>query len=368
MIGRRAVLGLGFGAVGAALTSNAFAQRPGGPGGAGSMPPIPQGGPRIIDVHAHFLTNSQNPIRDAVQPAVEYMDRLGIAKALVMPPPQRPGQPLNYDYDTFLPLIRAYPQRFGFLGGGGTLNVMIHRHGHEPTISESTRQEFEAVAQRILAAGAVGFGEITAHHVSYFPQHPYESVRANHPLMLLLADIAARNDVPLDLHMDPVPQDMPPPLRLAERGGNNPQTLAANIPDFEKLLAHNRNARIIWAHAGRDTLGTWTVDLSRRLLATHPNLFMSLSLHPPGGLVPANSLLEPGARPNQAWIDLVGAFPERFVVGSDYFHQSPSRSGGAQVLPPPSPHIRIFVNALPDSIGTKVAHENAMRLYRIALT
>jgi predicted TIM-barrel fold metal-dependent hydrolase len=329
--------------------------------GAGQMP-IPTGGPKILDVHAHFLGQS---LRDAVAPAIEFMDKLSIAKTLIMPPPQPPGHRNIYDYDSFVPLIRPHGARFGFLGGGGTLNPMIHAAKGSSTISDATRRDFEAKAEQILAAGAAGFGEITAHHVSYFAQHPYEAIPADHPMLRLLADIAARRDVPIDLHMDPVPRDMPSPARLAERGGQNPRTLAANIDGFERLLAHNRRTKIVWAHAGRDTLGTWTVALSRNVLRQHANLYMSLSLHPPFGVVPENSLLGEGGQPNPAWIGLIEEFPDRFVIGSDYFHQAPGRDG--QTLPAPTPAIRRFVNALPPALGLRVAHENAIQLYRVAL-
>lgn len=355
----------------AMMLAPAWAQMPGGRPGPGGgrghgmqLPAAPLGGPKILDVHAHFL--AQGSIRDAVAPAIETMDRLGIAKTLIMPPPQPPGHRNLYDYDSFLPLIRPHATRFGFLGGGGTLNTMIHAAKASSSVGAAPRREFEATAERILAAGASGFGEITAHHVSYFAQHPYEAIPADHPMLRLLADIAARRDVPIDLHLDPIPSDMAPPARLAERGGNNPRTLAANIDGFERLLAHNRGARIVWAHAGRDTLGTWTVALSRRLLRQHANLYMSLSIHPPFGVVPENSLLGDGGLPNQAWIALIEEFPDRFVVGSDYFHQAPGRDG--QTLPPPTAAIRRFVNALAPALGMRVAQENAVRLYRVAVT
>jgi predicted TIM-barrel fold metal-dependent hydrolase len=339
-------------------------RRPQGSGGApDAMPLTPARGPKILDVHAHFLVTRREDASSAVQPALQVMDRLGIAKTLIMPPPQPPGHPILYDYEAFLPYIRSHSDRFGFLGGGGILNPLIHHKG--PTASERVQRDFEVLAERILAAGAVGFGEITAHHVSYFSQHPYESVPADHPLLRLLADIAARRDVPIDLHMDPIPRDMAPPARLTERSNNNPPTLVANIGGFERLLAHNRAAKIVWAHAGRDTLGTWSVALSRGLLQRHSNLFMSLSMHPPFGLVAENSLLGEGGQPNQAWIALIGEYPDRFVVGSDFFHQRAERSG--QTLPPPTPPIRRFVNALPSALGLKVAHENASRLYRVTL-
>jgi predicted TIM-barrel fold metal-dependent hydrolase len=83
--------------------------------------------------------------------------------------------------------------------------------------------------------------------------------------------------------------------------------------------------------------------------------------------VPENSLLDAARQPNQDWIKLVSEFPDRFVVGTDYFHQGTERGTG-QVLPPPTPAIRRFVDALPPQLVSRVAHENAARIYRTGLT
>ncbi|MBM3505062.1 MAG: hypothetical protein FJX65_14455 [Alphaproteobacteria bacterium] len=324
--------------------------------------PVPTGGPPILDVHAHLLADPPGDFRAAVTNALKVMDQFAIARTVIMAPPQPPGFRNGYDYDAFLPAIRPHATRFAFLGGGALLNGLVHGTPAERVGSGALRT-FEEAAERILAAGAAGFGELAVHHVSYFAQHPYESVPADHPLLLLLADIAARHDVPIDLHLDPIPADMPPPPRIA--GGNNPRTLAANISRFELLLAHNRKTKIVWAHAGRDTLGTWSITLTRRLLEAHSNLYLSLSMHPPGGLVVENSLMGPEGSPNDRWIALLADFPDRATVGSDFFHQPTGRS--AATLPPPTPGIRRFVNALPEALAKKVASENAARLYRLQL-
>ena len=99
----------------------------------------------------------------------------------------------------------------------------------------------------------------------------FESTPPDHPLFLVLADIAADNDMPIDLHMEAVPQDMPTPPRFALRGPN-PSNLKENISALERLLDHNPRPRIIWAHAGWDNTGERTVRLMRSLLAKHPNL------------------------------------------------------------------------------------------------
>src|SRR5262249_49498476 len=154
--------------------------------------------------------------------------------------------------------------RFAFIAGGESLNPMIQ--GTDPSkVTPETIRQLEQEADAIVKAGAVGFGELAAEHFSSGRgNHPYESVSPDHPLLLALADTAAKTGLPIDLHMEAVPEDMPFPRR---RGPPNPDYVRANIPAFERLLAHNANAHIIWDHAGWDLTGERTVLLMRSLLS-----------------------------------------------------------------------------------------------------
>ena len=258
--------------------SIASGQRPGmGPrpgGGPGGSTRGPSGPPvtlsfQWIDVHVH-LAGDRSDFRGAIAAAVAAMDESGISTMVLMSPPNVSGGRL-WDVDDVLPVLSPRA-RFGVLGGGGTLNPMIHDTKPE-AVDDAVRRRFEAQAEAIIKKGAAGFGEIAAHHLSHMPGHPYESVDADHPLLLLLADVAARHDAVIDLHFDMVAEDMKAPEWV--NIPPTPPVLRANLAGFERLLAHNRGARIVWAHAGSDQLGWWTADLSRRLLTTHPNLYMS---------------------------------------------------------------------------------------------
>src|ERR1043165_1569267 len=78
--------------------------------------------------------------------------------------------------------------------------------------------------------------------------------------------------------MGAVPEDMPVPATV--KSPPNPPTLHANIAAFERLLAHNPKAKIIWAHLGADGTGKRTPELCRKLLKAHPNLFMEIKTDP----------------------------------------------------------------------------------------
>jgi hypothetical protein len=326
-----------------------------------------------IDVHMHVIGRAQEQLDEAVGKAVGEMDTYGIDQAVVFPPPI----PIlgRFDYQDYAPALRRHHGRFGFLAGGGTLNPIIQAHRDPHTLTNAVRQSFADQARRMLDDGAAGFGEMTALHLSLVPNHPFEQVSIIHPLFLLLTEIAGEHKAVIDLHMDAVTgTSMPTPSNL--KVPPNPPTLQGNIDDFERLLAHSRDARIVWAHGGSDFTGNMTPALIGGLMDRHSNLFMSLrpvplrALNNPLGLRLFNLMLTPdGVEP--AWLELLTKHSDRFVMGADTFMIAPS-------VDPTRPAVTlsrgnqgrliaasILLSRLPDSLASEIGTENAVRLYRL---
>jgi hypothetical protein len=327
--------------------------------------------PAWIDAHVHLHGGGQQPdYAGAVQVALAAMDGSGARAAIVMPPPRVQGMSYH-DWDSFAAMLKRHPGRFAFMGGGGTLNVMLHDPANAEPSTEA-RSRFERIAREILAAGAVGFGEIAAHHLSIVPGHPYEWVAPDHPLLMFLADIAAHSGAVIDLHLDLVRKDAPPPPRLR---ATNPPLLKENLPGFERLLAHNRAARIVWAHAGSHPLPSLTPEFARGLLARHPNLFMSIRLplkSPPEGVQPGPQVMvEPSGMIRPAWMAVLQEFSDRFVIGSDQFMASPRATGSgaglqfSQFNEGARARTVRFLEQLPPDLAHRVGFENARKIYRI---
>ena len=316
---------------------------------ASSATPVPAASP-FVDVHVHLdPVNFERSVRSAV----EAMAGENAARIIFMPPPFTDDDPVRYDAEAILPYVKAYPGKFAVLGGGGTLNAMIHRSVESGDTGPDVRRRFQQQAEALLREGATGFGELAAEH--FQGATPYQSAPPDHPLFLLLADIAAEHGVPIDLHMEAVSQTMPVPTGL--KSPPNPPQLRANLAAFERLLDHNPRARIIWAHAGWDNTGDRTAGLCRRLLAAHPNLYMDVKIDPakPG----LNSPLADGAAGTikPEWLQLFRDFPDRFVVGTDQHYPEPSpgpQRWQAAVL---------LLNQLPAELQRKIGMENAARLY-----
>ncbi|HZR06952.1 MAG TPA: hypothetical protein VFA79_00120 [Myxococcales bacterium] len=299
-----------------------------------------------IDAHTHY---DEHDLQGSIRSARAALAHQNASAILLLTPPDTFDHPGHYDADEMIARAKPYPRELIVVGGGGTLNAMIQQVAPD-AVTARIRAQFEERAEALLRAGAAGFGEITAEH--FAGGTPYQAAPADHPLLLLLADVAARRGVPIDLHMEAVPAAMPLPARF-KSPPNAPQ-LRENISGFERLLAHDRGAKIIWAHAGADGTGFRTPELCRRLLEAHPNLYMELKVDPqnPG----LNPLVQDGAvRPE--WLRLFGEFPDRFIIGSDQHYPEPPQGEQrwqAAVL---------LLNQLPEPVRRSIGRENVLHIY-----
>lgn len=116
------------------------------------------------------------------------------------------------------------------LAGGATLNPIIQAAGQQNDIEPALREPFLETTETMVAEGAAGFGELTALHFSFNNTHPFEMVRPDHPLFLLLSDVAGRNGVPIDFHMEAVAEGMAVPDQLRDRSASNPLALLKTSP------------------------------------------------------------------------------------------------------------------------------------------
>jgi len=323
----------------------------------------------------HLAGGRERLFAEAVERCVAGMEKFRISKGVVMSPPQAP--PGIFDYIDFLPELHRHGKRFAFLGGGGTLNPILHKHRDVDSVTPEVKQGFADHANRILDAGAVGFGEIAVLHLSLFGRHPFEEVSSTHPLLSALFQVADQRKAVIDLHMDPVTaaDSMRTPSSL--KVPPNPPTLAGNIGGFERLLADHPGARIVWSHGGSDFTGNLTPALVRRLMDAYPNLFMSLRPIPPRaatgnpfGLRFYNLLLTPsGIAPE--WLALLRKHSDRFVMGSDvFFVSSSANADGPAAMLSRGTEARLMaasatLSQLPPDLLAKIATVNPARIYGI---
>lgn len=319
---------------------------------------------KFIDTQAQF-DPANTDHHGTLQMMLLEMDRVGIRKMLIVPPPFPPEtRPANlYDAERIKEVIGKHTDRFAFLGGGGSLNLMVLNTPADK-VTPAVKAEFRQRAEAILAMGAVGFGELTAEHLS-LPvmkqdglRHFHNVVEPDHPLLLLLADIAAEKDVPIDFHFDIFPRTIPTPPHLKD---GNPSELRENQQAFERLLRHNPKARFTWAHLGSDPGLQRTLPLVRELMDRHPNLYSAFRIHlqGPAPMTP----IDAQGRLKPEWLALIKRYPERFTMHTDMFYVpgGPPRRGSKDS----HEKAMSMLLQLPPELARKLAYENAERFYKL---
>lgn len=335
-------------------------------GAQGALAQAPSPRASMIDVHSHFQADRTRHFPSALRTALAKMDELGIARTVLMPPPLVSRGANYYDIEELRFAADQHPDRVAIMGGS-SLNVMIHDTDPKD-VNDAVKARFRVRVDEIVAQGAVGFGELGVHHVSIpamGANHAYESVPADHPLFLLLADLAAERGLPIDLHLDLVPEAMPLP-EVLRPNRLNPDTLAENAEAFKRLLSHNPKARFVWSHVGFEPLLTRHPQRVRQWLKAYPNLYMSFRVNK-GGPNPAAAMTAEGQL-KQPWLDLIREFPDRLMIGSDAFYDQGgiARGSGDPGQDQGVRWLRSLVDALPAPLAEAVASRNAMRLYKLA--
>ena len=354
----------------------------------------PLGRVDCIDTHNHLFGRRGRPGNfyyqwaETAREAVKAMDQAGIRKMMVMPPPMSDDHMTSAEGITDIaPHFAAFGTRFVIMGGGATLNPLIVKAAHSGKTTPRMKAEFKKQAEKLVELGVKGFGEFASEHLSLNYDHPYLSVPPDHPLFLLLADLSAKYDLPIDLHMEAVPARMKTPERLTSK--NNPDYLEANIPAFERLLKYNQKARIIWSHLGWCNTGARTPELVERLFSTHPNLYMNIKISPrdcseAGSLVDFRSwTLKP------EWLKVIRRHSGWILIGSDQFYDTtgrlfktgPRQPGGGEKGKPQGPGFRSgpktsigpvslwptmrFLFLLPPDLAEEIGVRNAKRVFRL---
>jgi hypothetical protein len=236
-----------------------------------------------------------------------------------------------------LDLAEQHPDRVLAFAGGHELRQLILEHGEAALTIEvpAAARYLEEVGAALREGRFVGLGELLVNNrSSYIAGSPPYHFPADSPLMVRLFELSARYSVPLSVHMD------------AE---------AAAVEQMERLLASNREGTWLWAHTGHVA----EPALLARLLRDHPNLYCELSyrlsISPSRTAIP----MDQGGRLRPEWRELLEAFPDRFVIGTDLSYPSHDAYEGMIAF------WRGLLGQLSPQVAAQIAHRNAERLLRL---
>jgi len=320
------------------------------------------GGRRKIDSSGR-VSKTANLAAAAVN-LISRMDQQRLSQALVVVVPSAKESPED-SWRNMHTAVRQYPDRLHLLAGGAILGSMLKETKPE-NVTDEIKERFRKEAEKLLSEGAVGFGEMISYHLCMTQRHSFKYTPPNHPLFLLLADIAAENDVPIDIHMEAIKKASAMPERLRKACGQNPETLMPTIPDFEMLLRHNRKARIVWQHIGWDNTGQMQPALLRELLNDHPNLYLSMRIPSKGvdnsGNPIPNRITDPDMKIMPEWKKLIEDFSDRVMLGADEFIGPGEEK---TTLAASFETTWALVDQLPGKLSAKIGWENARRVYHL---
>jgi hypothetical protein len=278
-------------------------QSPAGP--AGSSTPVPIRHP-IADCHLHLVDFLQTG--DDLPTLLKAMDGAGVDYAMVSglplvkkwdagdvvrPKHYRDNDSACYWYSATDVLVA---RAVSALPVGDRERLFPFLCGFNPT----DRNAVDHVKRMIEWYPGLwkGIGEIMTRHDELTRLTQGETARADHVALEPVYDLAADVGLPVMVHCDVTSATKREPLYLHE---------------LENALRRHSRTRFIWAHAGvshATNVPSLPKDV-RRLLLTYENLTVDLSW-----LVFDQYLVKDG-RPAAAWVELIEAFPNRFVIGSD---------------------------------------------------
>lgn len=265
----------------------------------------------LFDTHLHYNEEAWNGSSGPFPPAeaLARMQRNGVRAIVGNSRPNDGTRTLAALRETreagvtVVPFVRLYRNRADYS------NWFRDESIHEMVLAE---------LERGTASGPYrGIGEF----------HLYESANAKGPVAKKLMALAERRQLAVLAHVDDEAVDL----------------LMANTP------SQGRDTRLIWAHTG---IGGTPVARVRQMLERYPKLMGELSYRP-GLVCEGGTLCAP-------WRELILAFPDRFLIGSDTWVNQ--RWSAYDEL---MRGYRGWLGELPPAVAQRVAWDNAAGLFGV---
>jgi hypothetical protein len=298
---------------------------------------------RLADCHLHLVDFLQRT--DGIQAAIAAMDKCGVEDAIIH------GMPLVKEWPQDERLRPEYyledDSRCYWYSATDVLVARAvlslppeQRKRFHPTIcgfNGADRNAVEHVKRMIDWYPGLwqGIGEVMTRHDDLTALTYGEPARADNLALDRVFTFAGEHDLPVFLHSN-----------IGSVWKHQP----IYLPEVETAVRTHPKTRFVWCHAGisrRIEIPSLTHDLAQ-LLPKYPNLHIDVSW-----VVYETNLLAPDGKPKQAWIDLIEAYPDRFIIGSD-------KVGHFADYPQEILKYYTFLDALKPETARKLARENLL--------
>ena len=298
---------------------------------------------RAADCHLHLVDFLQRT--DGIEAALAAMDKAGVEDAIVhgMPLvkewPQ--GERLRPEYYLEDDSRCYWYSATDVLVARAVLSLSPEqRRRFHPTIcgfNSADRNALDHVKRMIdwYPDFWQGIGEVMTRHDDLTALTYGEPARADNQALDRVFTFAGEHDLPVFLHSN-----------IGSVWKHEP----IYLPEVETAVRTHPNTRFVWCHAGisrRIEIPSLTHDLAQ-LLPRYPNLHIDVSW-----VVYESNLLTKDKTPSPAWIELIEAFPDRFIIGSD-------KVGHFADYPQEIQKYYPFLDALKPQTARKLARENLL--------
>lgn len=293
-----------------------------------------------VDCHLHLVDFLQHT--DGIQAVLKAMDRSGVDEAMICGMPlvkqwslAEPTQPQYYlDDDSRCYWYSATDVLVARQIESLSPKARARFHPFICGFNSDDRNAIEHVRRMLEWYPGVwqGIGEVMTRHDDLTALTYGEPAHADSLSLDPLYDLAAEHDMPVSVHSDVSSVWKREPLYIHE---------------IENAVKKHPRTRIIWCHAGvsrRIDVPTLPAEV-RRLLATYPNLYVDLSW------VVFETCLTKNNQPVDDWVQLIEAFPTRFMIGSDKVGKFDNYHEEMQKY-------YVLLDALKPDTARKVAHDN----------
>lgn len=249
---------------------------------------------------------------------------------------------LGFGEEEVSQLARRYPDRFvpSYIGDSSFRGRQLRGEIGDG----SARRELEAIGDEFEAALRSGryrgIGEVHTHALPIPPSTtggapaPGSTISPDSPLIHRLLELAGRHRVPINIHCEDY-----------------------GAAEMARAVRAHPRTQVIWAHTG----SVLSPAAIRGLLDELPNLSFDLSTKNPACCPRGfreHPLTGPGGALADSWRALVEGYPDRLLVGVDFFsslHLARAREAGE--------YLRGILAQLTPGTARKLALENAERLY-----
>ncbi len=299
----------------------------------------------VVDAHIHrvdFLQESQG-----LPALAERMDEAGITSSVVFGLPVvkkwaswEPDRPLYYLDDNakcyaFVGTDELLAADYLSLEGSLRDRFAPLLCGFDPTDRNAV---FHVEKKLAVHDFWKGIGEILCRHDDLTNLTMEETARMDHPALLPVYDLAGSRGLPVLVHQN------------SSSVGHHDRF--EYLHEVKSVLEGFPGTTFVWAHCGisRRVGHKLYHKMVQEMLSEYSNLFVDLSWVVFDQTVCRNHV------PKKSWLDLIGRFPDRFMVGSDL-------CGHFELLGRTMARYNILLGSLGDEERDMVASGNAVRIW-----